>query len=424
LTIYYKIPENKEQYHKLFNEKLAESLENNFETVKQFEAICLNFSYTANNLILTNLFFNYNPVYKEKTKALWEKQFDTTLINKPFIVINHNTQSKEIVVQDLGHNIYLISNTGNILWKKKIKGSIKSKIYQVDKFKNKKLQMIFNTDSAIYLIDRNGNDINGFPIYFKSPPSNTLSVMDYERNKNYRLLIATENKELLNYDIEGKMVKGWEYSPTPSKVISPVYHHIIANKDYIVMNDIDGNIKIIQRNGKDRLNLTNKLPENSYNTYFNSSNSLQNTYLIGIDSLGVLYKLTLTDKLETDVLYNFDSKPFLIIENVDNDINKEYIFIHKNSCLIYDDDKSLKYNFEFKSPVKYYNGSITYNSKRVFSFTTSDENIHVIDGEGIEQGEFPLPGNSPVCIDDLNNDNKPEVIAIFGKKLINYQIAP
>ncbi len=61
------------------------------------------------------------------------------------------------------NNIYLINSAGRILWKINIPEKIISEIYQIDFYKNNKLQLLFNTKNHVYLIDRNGNFTDGYP---------------------------------------------------------------------------------------------------------------------------------------------------------------------------------------------------------------------------------------------------------------------
>ncbi len=110
----------------------------------------------------------YTAQIKEKALTVWESLLDTAVIIKPALVINHNTQEKEIFVQDASHKIYLINSTGRILWEQTLEGPIMSKIAQVDFFKNGKLQYLFNTADKLHLIDRNGNYVERYPVTLRS----------------------------------------------------------------------------------------------------------------------------------------------------------------------------------------------------------------------------------------------------------------
>ena len=66
------------------------------------------------------------------------------------------TGEKELFVQDDRHTVYLINDVGRVLWKLPLGQQINSEVYQVDLFKNGKLQYLFSTPDKMYLIDRNG----------------------------------------------------------------------------------------------------------------------------------------------------------------------------------------------------------------------------------------------------------------------------
>ena len=56
--------------------------------------------------------------------------FPNAILMNPVFVTNHRTKQKEILVQDVEHNLYLISNKGVILWKKKLNSQTPHIIFQ------------------------------------------------------------------------------------------------------------------------------------------------------------------------------------------------------------------------------------------------------------------------------------------------------
>ena len=75
----------------------------------------------------------------------WTVNLDYETNYKPQFVINHYNQAFEIFTQDIENNIYLINDNGALLWKKKIGNAILGDIHQIDRYKNTKLQYLFNT---------------------------------------------------------------------------------------------------------------------------------------------------------------------------------------------------------------------------------------------------------------------------------------
>ena len=79
----------------------------------------------ASQIIADNGFYHTNFLIKKVTNEdvqntvsqAFEIQFNTDLATLPQFVTNHNNGRKEIIVQDQENILYLVSNTGKILWK-------------------------------------------------------------------------------------------------------------------------------------------------------------------------------------------------------------------------------------------------------------------------------------------------------------------
>lgn len=133
-------------------------------------------------------------------------------------VTNHATGERELFVQDDHNTVYLLNDAGRILWKMPLDGRINSEVYQVDLFKNGKLQYLFSTSAKMYLIDRNGNAAGRFPLSFRAECKQGISVYDYDNNKNYRIFAPCSDRKVYLYGLDGNMIKGWE----PQKTDKPV----------------------------------------------------------------------------------------------------------------------------------------------------------------------------------------------------------
>lgn len=208
-------------------------------------------SKTNDSLMFVNAVIGLNKSYvpqSDSKEYLWAVALDAPLRTIPAIVINHYTKEKEVFVQDEANTIYLVSSSGNILWKTKVDGPITSAIEQIDMFKNGKLQLVFGTSSSVYCLDRNGRSVDGFPIRLKSAASSVLRVFDYDRDRNYRLLIACSDGMIYNYGIDAKGVKGWQFKKS-NLIYNRIEHLRIGSKDYLVAADKNANITVLKRDG-------------------------------------------------------------------------------------------------------------------------------------------------------------------------------
>lgn len=195
---------------------------------------------------------NPNDSLPHADGALWNISPGRPLAEGPWLLTDHLSRTRQVLVQDDQHTIALVSCTGKVLWKRALDGPVLGAVQQVDRFKNGKLQMLFNTADRIYLIDRNGKDVGPFPVSLPEKASAPLSVFDYENKKEYRVLVPSVEAHLLNYGLDGRPVDGWSPPRTPATCAVPVQHIRLRGKDYLVLVDNGGHVSVLDRRGERR----------------------------------------------------------------------------------------------------------------------------------------------------------------------------
>jgi hypothetical protein len=179
--------------------------------------------------------------------------FDTPIEWGPYAVQNHNSKALEWVVQDEENQLYLLGTTGKILWKKQLDGAILGPVHQVDVYRNRRLQLAFTTTKSFQVLDRNGNTVRGFTKTGMST-SSTLGIFDYDKQRNYRILLSTGNA-LSMYDRSMKKVSGWRKTKLTGSLGYPPKHIRIGNRDYIALVHKSGKGELLHRTGKIRIKI-------------------------------------------------------------------------------------------------------------------------------------------------------------------------
>ena len=346
---------------------------------------------------------NDNNEYSEnKINKIFSTKIQGNLIIEPKFITNHITKAKEIVVQDSNYNLYLITNQGKVLWKKKLNGKILGEVKQVDLYKNGRLQLIFTTEKRLYVIDRNGRDVKPFPKIFRDKITQPLSVFDYDNNKNYRFLI-TQGSELLMYDSKGKIIKGFKYD-TGDEILYPPKHFRIKNKDIISVMTKKG-LKILNRRGKIRIKIKDNV------RFSNSDIYRYNNNLIGISVDGNLTQINMNGsisyrKLDLSENHKINSKYNLTVINSGNKLTNL--------------KKSIELPFgDFSDPKIF-----SYNKRKYISiFDNQGKAIYLFDDKLDLFEGFPLYSNSNIDLDNIDKDNNLEIILIEEEKSIRaYEI--
>ena len=84
-----------------------------------------------------------------------------------------------------------------------------------------------------------------------------MSVLDYDRNRNYRFLVAAGTK-LYNYSSEGKRIEGWKTDAASERLVTAPELFQKNGKDYIVTSTATKPL-ILNRRGEERIKTASAL---------------------------------------------------------------------------------------------------------------------------------------------------------------------
>lgn len=315
---------------------------------------------------------------------------DSSILSNPQLVNNHTNNQKDIAVQDINNNLYLISNQGKMFWKKKIDGRILGDIKQIDMYKNGRLQLAFATSKKVYVLDRNGKNVSPFPLNFNDEITQPLSVFDYDKKRKYRLLV-TQGKTLLMYDQKGKSVSGFKYKSAKENISTQPKHFRIGRKDYIIF--ADGNtMEVLDRVGKRRVTVKEAI-DFSGNEIFLYKNKFTTS-----NSRGEL--------LEVNQNGNVNHKNLnLSEEHSISTTSKTLVALSENKLTI--KTNTIDLDFGDYTPPK-----IFYINDKIYVTVTDlqAKKAYLFDSQAKPISNFPVYGNSSIEMDDIDNDNALEVI--------------
>lgn len=331
-----------------------------------------------------------SPVYENSISESSSISLDADLLNNPQLVTNHLTQEKDIAVQDINNNLYLISNSGKILWKKQLQGAILGKIEQIDMYKNGRLQLAFATANRVYVLDRNGKDVAPFPLKFNDAITQPLSVFDYDNNKKYRLIV-TQGKDVLMLDAKGKTVKGFTFKNADDHIVHQPQHIRIGRKDYLLFKTAN-KLYILDRTGKTRVT-----PKNTYNysteaVYLYNNNFATTTTdgnLVTIDSRG--------NTASQDL--NLQDRHHLVTTS------KTLVSLSENKLNI----KGNSYELDFGD---YSEPNIFYLYDKIYVAVTDKQTqkVFLFDSNAKLLSNFPVYGTSKIDMDNIDKDRNLEFV--------------
>jgi hypothetical protein len=408
LYLYLNIPRAMSLMHGLASPELASAMEANASYFHKFTNLALQYRWNGSKFY-NNMYVQQASVKKYESKGLypfWEAKLDSTLQSKPFIVQNHKTGSTEILVQDDANALYLLDSSGVVLWKVQLQERIMSEIYQVDAFKNKRLQYVFNTQSAIFIIDRNGENIDHFPIRLKYKATNGLSIFDYENNHDYRIYLAGDDHLIHAFQITGKPIEGWKFSSQIGTVTQPVMHTRIDEDDYLLVNDVEGSLNIVDRKGKTKINLNEPFDKVLKNQlFFEKENEFDKAHWVSTDSTGNLVKIYLDGHVTMKKTRSYSSTHFFNCMDIDGDGNNEYLFLDKKNLQVFSKDFSQVYSYVFKNEIttKPILCSFPENKIHIGIVSSKSNQLFLFNPDGTIYNGFPIKGNTPFSFYPAND---------------------
>lgn len=392
---------NNSELNTILNENFKEEKTLN---LKPYKASAIQFIYDTDFAHVNSVFRTHKS--RAKNKSVTEDlniAIDASILINPQLVHNHTNNQKDIVIQDVNNNLYLISNQGKIYWKKKIDGKILGDIQQIDMYKNGRLQLAFATSNKVYVLDRNGKNVSPFPLNFNDNITQPLSVFDYDKKRNYRLLV-TQGKNVLMYDQRGKIVSGFTYKSAQNNISTQPKHFRISRKDYLVF--ADGNtMEILDRVGKRRVQVKESI-DFSENEIYLYKNKFTTT-----NSRGELLEVNQKGNVNHTNLNLSESHAI-------QTTSKTLVALSDNKLRI----KSNTINLEFGD---YTNPKIFYINDKIYVTVTDlqSKKVYLFDSQAKPIQNFPVYGNSAIEMADIDNDNTLEIVVKGDdQSLIIYEI--
>lgn len=400
-------------------------VQSNQGLLNSFEYGAIQFSH-LNESYYTNLTWTYVDYQEKGGKKIrvpsdrLVASFGSPLISKPTIVKSHVNGTDEVLVQDSSYVLYHLSSDGKVLWQKEIHEPILGRIYQVDYYNNGKLQFFFSTSNKLHIIDRLGNYVNSYPQEVKPRDVLYTTLVDYDKSKKYRFLLADRAGKLWMFDKEGANLEGWTPFNTGGDLIGPAKHYRIRGKDYILAIRKDGYASLTTRRGEVIKGFPFNLEARPLGDfYLESGNSAGATNFVCVSKDGFRIRFNLQGQIlsrETLIKPSFETQFSLVAEQS----GKSYVIKRQDSkrlTILKPDGSEIFSNATIgmnAAEVKFYD----FGAGRVFYALTDleQELSFVYDAAGNLITTTPLQGTS-IELRPTRNE-MPKIFLVDGNSLI------
>jgi len=344
----------------------------------------------------------------EGSDQMFAIETDSSVSMKTLLTTDPQTKTRQLVFQDDANNLYMCDNSGNIMWKQPVDGKIMGEIFEIDLFRNNSRQFIFNTEQYIYLFDTKGAPVGNYPIRLPAHSTNSLSVFDFDKNKDFKIYIACSNNRIYGYLSSGKPLPGWNFQLPLGLVTDPVRSVTFNGRVMLFINDRDGRVFITNRYGEQAMNIDSKITPSINTGIFNTASGS----ILFSDEGGSIVEILSDGKVQIIPMEIAESDHGFAYADVDDDGESDYIYINGNEITAYDKQMVLIYRKEFEASLTGKIKLVRLNNKEQVMVVSSPQSNQtwMVKMDGNIYPGFPLKGSSPVVVDELNLDGNKNLI--------------
>lgn len=390
------------------SDKYIDSLSQHFDVLQKFPRLELQFT-ADKDLYILNGFISFTEGIERTTGLLWSVNVDAPIAHGPFTVLNDITGQQNIVVQDTARMLYMISANGDVLWKRQMPSAVLSDIHEVDFYGNDKTQYLFNTSEGIYMLDVQGEPVEGFPITLTTPMSGPVSVFKSSRS-DYRFFVPCENGHVYGYYKDGKPIAGWNPMRNVGLIQLPMLS-LATNKGQGIVIAHDNICEVRSGAGMSLIKFSLQHPVNELRRI--------DSMVYIVDTGGVVY--TLNANLEQK-MYRFDTDAAQI-KVVPAAVDSQIVVVQLVDTYIKLTNLAGNH-LGIKEEAAPVSDLIAMQLKGdgYFGYMTAPNKMVLLNNEGSMRTGFPVEGSSQAIMDDLTQSGDKILITVSGSRILTYRI--
>jgi hypothetical protein len=309
----------------------------------------------------------------------------------------------------------------------KLSGPVVSDAFQIDFYKNGKLQVLLATEEKIYGIDRLGELLPGYPIDLGGESISHMNLVDYNNDKEYRYFISTNDGDLYLLDKNGKQLEGWDPLKLGENTITPPAHYRVPGKgDFMIAQTEKGRLHLFTRRGEKQagspVQLGASLKSRLAVWQDPKAKSLQ---LVGITANGEVIHSNFTGEVgyrNQLIKEDRDSEFRLVQDQKGND----FVFVSKqfNEVSVLDRAEKLLFKTKVSDENLIYQYFDFGSNRQIFALTDLvQEFCYLYDLKGNLLTTMPLESTGPIQITHQVSQSQFVIRTISGAKLTEFQLA-
>lgn len=381
-----------------------------FPALSNFQFISFQISSGPGNFY-NHISAGFGVADRGRSELAWKLKLDTALAKPPVLVLNHDNNSNEILANDVDGNLYLVSPSGTMLWKREFSNSYVGSVAQVDFYQNDKLQYLFTTDDQIQLLDRLGRDVANYPIRLSTVTRTGAAVFDPYNNGKYRFFVGCENNRIYGYYLDGKPVKGWDPRILDAPLAFPLQMATVDDEHLLYGITLSGTFYLFNLKGEQEMNPVATGISPITPPKLISGAKLAETEVITADTIGVAVRISFDGRVERQQYGKWEGPFYFDYHDIDSDGTAEYVYAQNTILKAFEQDSTPSIFITFPDSVSLPLQFLPVNGGlNIGYFSEKSGVVNITATDGIIAEGFPLPANTPFTTGNLIGGGENEII--------------
>ncbi len=192
------------------------------------------------------------PMERPREELVMEVYVDSTIVvdNSRFELKDFTTGGKCYLEQLPNNKLRMLNGKNKGLWTIPFEKPLCGAVAQVDFFKNGKLQMLFVSDGKLYMLDRLGRIVRGFPLSLPEKVVYGPHVMDMDGDRNYSFSVLNEDNSVSVYKLNREKIDEGILLKAPEFIKELPVEREINGKKYLLLKTVQ-RLRIYSANGKE-----------------------------------------------------------------------------------------------------------------------------------------------------------------------------
>lgn len=244
-------------------------------------------------------------------------------------------RSTDDVIFNINNNtLTAFSTNGEKRWSFECNGNLMPDIYEIVLIGQRGMNYLVGTDSYLYLFDQYGKQLKNSPVKIPSGNTGSISLLDYDKKKDYRILYRGNDGLLYNITLKGNELPDWQKPSIKDRLSGPVQFIRTGGKDYLACTDIKGRISILDRRGRERVKVSESFRISAQSYLFENKTNSKGIFLM-CSASGNLAYIDGKGRISESNFGEFGSNPWFRYFDFDLDGSNDFIFCGNGKVSIF-----------------------------------------------------------------------------------------